>query len=60
VLPWAITWDGVVSHLRTYTVDELRAFTAELHAPDYRWDIGTTPIGPGAFVTWLRGTPTAR
>lgn len=58
VLPAAILWDGFVSHLRTYTPDELRQMTADLQAPDYAWEIGTTSVGPGAKITWLRGFPT--
>lgn len=41
ILPLLIFWDGLVSHLRTYSVADLRALTSELNAPDYVWTIGS-------------------
>lgn len=41
ILPLLIFWDGLVSHLRTYSVADLRALTRELDAPDYAWTIGS-------------------
>lgn len=49
LLPLFIMWDGLVSVVRTYTVDELRAMTADLQAPDYAWDIGELAV-PGVPV----------
>jgi hypothetical protein len=54
ILPLFIVWDGVVSALRTYTLDELRAFTAD--APGFTWEVGkaqsaSTPMG----VTFVAG-----
>ncbi|MEO8660004.1 MAG: hypothetical protein ABI693_16155 [Bryobacteraceae bacterium] len=47
ILPLLIAWDGFVSHLRTYSVDELKSFTAELSAPGYAWEAGELSL-PGA------------
>jgi hypothetical protein len=41
LLPLLIAWDGFVSTLRTYSAKDLRRMTADLHAEDYAWDIGT-------------------
>lgn len=58
VIPIVITWDGVVSNLRTYSVEELRSLVAGLDDPGYAWEAGTTPrkglIPP---LTYLIGYP---
>jgi len=56
ILPLFIVWDGVVSALRTYTGDELRAFAAEVAGDGYAWEVGeaqsaSTPMP----VTYLMG-----
>lgn len=56
VLPAVYAWDGLVSHLRTYTVDELRAMTAAAEAPGYRWDVGRIPLR-GYTLTYVFGYP---
>jgi len=58
LVPLITLFDGLVSCLRTYSVQELRNLTARLDANDYHWDIGTvkgkmTPIP----VTYLIGVP---
>lgn len=58
VVPLASLWDGVVSCLRVYEPDELRALVASLPANDYVWDIGEERVGPGT-VTYLVGHPRA-
>lgn len=40
VLPAMLGWDNLMSCMRTYSANELRAFTAKLSAPDYCWEIG--------------------
>jgi hypothetical protein len=40
LVPALVTWDGMASHRRTYSVSELRAMTVHLHADDYRWEMG--------------------
>jgi len=54
LLPFLITWDGVVSALRAYRPAELRALAAGLD--DFTWEAGTVRKR-GAVVTYLIGTP---
>ena len=56
-LPLAIAWDGLISHLRTRSPDELRALTARLDAPGWSWTAQRVPVQPGAAYTWLLGLP---
>ena len=58
IVPALFVWDGVVSSLRTYTPDELRAMTQPLQRDDYRWEIGQVrhPFLP-TRVTYLLGIP---
>jgi hypothetical protein len=58
LLPIVTLFDGLVSCLRTYSVQELRDLTARLDTTDYHWEIGTvkgkrTPIP----ITYLIGVP---
>ncbi len=56
LIPLVVLFDGIVSCLRTYTPDELRALAGSIDAPDYEWTAGTA--GPGPIpVTWLIGHP---
>jgi hypothetical protein len=57
LLPVLITWDGFVSSLRTYTVDELKFMTAA--KASYTWDIGYIKAAAGVKVTYLYGKPKA-
>jgi hypothetical protein len=59
VLPLFVLWDGVVSCMRVYSPDELRALTASIDAPGYRWEIRRVPIGGPAVATCLFGHPPA-
>jgi hypothetical protein len=58
LLPLAAFWDGVVSCLRTYSPDELRAMTASLTESGMDWKIGELRT-PGRLlpVTYLIGAP---
>lgn len=59
LLPLVITFDGIVSCLRTYTADELRAMTAEIAATSYEWEIGQEQAkGSLIATTYLIGYPT--
>ena len=59
ILPILIFWDGLISQLRTYSVREMRAMTANLASPDYLWDCGMTSIsGTPMSVPYLTGRPT--
>jgi hypothetical protein len=46
VVPAVLWIDGVLSCLRSYSLDDLRELTRGLEAPDYRWQIGDQPGGP--------------
>ncbi len=57
LIPFTILFDGIVSCLRVYSVDELRALVREVPGSDgYRWDIKRIPTGPMA-TTVLVGVP---
>jgi hypothetical protein len=58
LVPLVTLFDGLVSCLRTYSVQELHELTARLGANDYQWDVGTlksetTPIP----ISYLVGVP---
>lgn len=40
VVPFVTAWDGMVSGLRAYTLDELRAMAASLEQEGYEWEVG--------------------
>ncbi|RMF50860.1 MAG: class I SAM-dependent methyltransferase, partial [Anaerolineae bacterium] len=56
ILPLLIAWDGLVSHLRAYSADDLRALAAEVHVPGYAWETGTLRAR-GAPLTYILGIP---
>jgi len=59
LLPFLIWWDGFVSHLRTYSTDELETLVAEIPSDDWRWDIRRERIpGTPAYCIHLVGHPT--
>jgi hypothetical protein len=56
MVPFICLWDGIVSQLRAYTVDELRAMTDG--AAPMHWEIGQVPIAKGrGNLTYLVGCP---
>lgn len=58
VMQLFVLWDGIVSWLRVYGVDELRSLVAPLDAPDWVWEIGTVQLGRGPMhATYLVGHP---
>jgi hypothetical protein len=59
VVPLALTWDGVVSCLRSYEPMELHGLVDRLeNTSSYRWDIGRTERRNDGFcVTYLIGMP---
>jgi hypothetical protein len=58
LLPLLIFWDGLVSHLRTYSPEELIGLTKSIDSRGYRWSTGTIPIpGLPTGVPWLIGIP---
>lgn len=46
VVPAVLWVDGMLSCLRSYSLDDLRELTAGLQAPDYEWQIGDEGGGP--------------
>ncbi|MCB9689054.1 MAG: hypothetical protein H6735_28685 [Alphaproteobacteria bacterium] len=55
VLPLVVAWDGLVSCLRVYSPEELRALVVGLDT--YDWDIGTFPLPFPGHGIYLVGTP---
>jgi hypothetical protein len=56
VVPFTCLWDGVVSQLRAYTLDELRAMSRG--SAQMRWEVGHLPIAKGkGRLTYLTGMP---
>lgn len=48
LVPIFVLWDGIVSSLRTYSVDEMKELVADLNQQDrYEWNIGRLKSGPG-------------
>jgi hypothetical protein len=41
LLPAMLSWDNIVSCLRTYSMREMRQMTSRLVSDDYHWEIGT-------------------
>jgi hypothetical protein len=58
IIPLAMLFDGVVSCLRTYRPEELRAMVEQLTAGGYRWEMGELSTGR-APITYLIGYPQA-
>jgi len=57
VLPLAIAWDGLVSHLRTRSPEELERLVARLDAPGWTWEARRVQAGGPLAYTWLLGLP---
>jgi hypothetical protein len=61
ILPLVIFWDGLVSQLRTYSVEELEELTRDLESPEYQWEAGLIEIPRlPAGVPYLVGRPGRR
>ena len=52
-------WDGFVSNLRTYSVEELQHMVRHLHDPGYRWQVDKIRSIGLSRVTYLIGSPMA-
>lgn len=56
IVPLFVLWDGLVSCLRTYSVDEMKALVDKLGNRDsYYWEIERIKSGPGVIL-YLLGT----
>ena len=56
VIPLILFWDGLISCLRAYSLDQLSEMIAALRAEGYVWEIGEED-GGFATVTYLIGYP---
>ena len=56
IVPVLLWVDGMLSCLRSYSLDDLRELTAGLQAPDYEWQIGDEKGGP-VPIRYLIGVP---
>ena len=58
VVPLVSLFDGLVSCLRTYSVQELRELTEGLDAKDYQWEFSEVKSTAGPLpITYLLGVP---
>jgi hypothetical protein len=52
-------WDGVISHLRTYSTLELEDLVGAIESSKYNWEIGKYQSAlRGVQITYLLGFPT--
>jgi hypothetical protein len=59
VLPVLVFWDGLVSHLRTYSKADLLELAGDCCSPDYIWECGLVEASRVPFKTcYLIGRPT--
>jgi hypothetical protein len=58
ILPLLITFDALISNLRTYSVRELRELVDGVEDRNYVWEIGKLPSPlPKSHITYLLGYP---
>jgi hypothetical protein len=58
VLRFVALFDGLISCLRTYSVEDLRDLTATLGRNDYHWEMGAVKSKAGPIlITYLIGVP---
>ena len=61
LIPAVILFDGMVSCLRTYRLEELQALAAGLNAKDYHWETGAVQSNRSLIpITYLVGVPITR
>ena len=61
VVPLVSLFDGLVSCLRTYSVQELRELTEGLETKNFQWEIGEVKSTAGPIpITYLIGVPIDR
>lgn len=56
VIPVTLWIDGLLSCLRSYSLEDMRELTAGLTAPDYAWELGEEESGV-VPIRYLIGTP---
>ncbi len=58
LIPLLYCWDGIVSHLRTYTVQELHSMASQVHHDHYDWEVGLLETQyPHKKISYLVGCP---
>jgi hypothetical protein len=57
VMPLVALWDGQVSNMRTYSLEELRELTRGIEAEGYTWEVGQVGYFPRLRATYLFGYP---
>jgi len=56
IVPILVLWDGVVSSLRTYSVEEMNELISKLNNKEsFNWEVGKVKSGP-AKILYLLGT----
>lgn len=59
ISPLIYFWDALVSHLRTYTVQELNELSEKINTNNYHWETGKFRSPKSNFnITYLVGFPT--
>jgi hypothetical protein len=57
VIPITVLWDGLVSALRTYSVEEMELLVRQVNGHDqFNWKIDRVRSGPGVLL-YMIGTP---
>jgi hypothetical protein len=57
IVPLFVSWDGLISALRTYSVKEMKELVKSLDKTEkYDWEINRIKSGPGTIL-YLLGTP---
>ncbi|MBK7883637.1 MAG: hypothetical protein IPJ81_07390 [Chitinophagaceae bacterium] len=57
IVPFIVLWDGIVSSLRTYSIEEMNGLVSELEDTNsFEWETGRVKSGPG-YVLYLLGYP---
>ena len=55
-MPLLVLWDGIVSSLRTYSVEEMNSLIASLNNKEtFKWEVGKVKSVPGKIL-YLLGT----
>jgi len=54
-IPFFTMWDGLVSVLRTYSVDEMKEMTESIDVKGYKWEIGKIKNERGPSLLYLLG-----
>ena len=54
IVPLVVVWDGLVSSLRTYSVNEMNALIENLNEKEkYNWEVNKVKSGPGVILYLL-------